>query len=181
MSEYRIALIHATTAAINPAVVGLAEEFPEARPWNILDDRLLSDATQAGRLNDQLVSRMRSLIRHAAEGGADAVLLTCSLYGPVAQAEKEHVPTLPPDEAAFDAAASGGYRRIAVVASFEAATADSVKRFAGHAAAQGFDVETVGVCVPDTFDPAAAGFRLVSTADFSGSSHKTLTKEVYTK
>ena len=31
------------------------------------------------------------------------------------------------------------------------------------------------------FDPAAAGFRLVSTTDFSGSSHKTLTKEVYTK
>ena len=31
------------------------------------------------------------------------------------------------------------------------------------------------------FDPAAAGFRLVSAADFSGSSHKTLPKEVYTK
>ena len=31
------------------------------------------------------------------------------------------------------------------------------------------------------FDPAAAGFRLVSAADFSGSSHKTLTKEVYTR
>ena len=31
------------------------------------------------------------------------------------------------------------------------------------------------------FVPAAAGFRLVSAADFSGSSHKTLTKEVYTK
>ena len=31
------------------------------------------------------------------------------------------------------------------------------------------------------FDPAAAGFRLVSTGDFSGSSHTTLTKEVYTR
>ena len=31
------------------------------------------------------------------------------------------------------------------------------------------------------FDPAAAGFRLVSAGDFSGSSHTTLTKEVYTR
>lgn len=31
------------------------------------------------------------------------------------------------------------------------------------------------------FEPAAAGFRLVSTGDFSGSSHTTLTKEVYTR
>ena len=31
------------------------------------------------------------------------------------------------------------------------------------------------------FDPAAAGFRLISAVDFPGSSHKTLTKEVYTR
>lgn len=31
------------------------------------------------------------------------------------------------------------------------------------------------------FDPAAAGFRLISAGDFSGSSHTTLTKEVYTR
>lgn len=31
------------------------------------------------------------------------------------------------------------------------------------------------------FDPAGAGFRLAETRDFPGSSHKTLTKEVYTK
>ncbi len=31
------------------------------------------------------------------------------------------------------------------------------------------------------FDPAAAGFRLVQTWEFPGSSHKMLTKEVYAK
>ena len=31
------------------------------------------------------------------------------------------------------------------------------------------------------FEPVAAGFRLISTVDFPGTSHKTLTKEVYTR
>lgn len=81
----RIALISATPAAIGPAVAGLADAFPEAEPWNLLDDTLLPDAEAQGGLTPALADRMRRLIAYAVEGGAQGVLLTCSLYGPVAE------------------------------------------------------------------------------------------------
>lgn len=157
MTETRIALIHATTAAIAPAAAGLAAEFPEAKPWNILDDQLLPDAAAAGGLTEPLEDRMRHLIRHAADNGAAAVLLTCSIYGPVAIAAHEPIPALAPDEAAFDAATTGEYARVAVVASFETAMADSLERFQAHAQQRGVSIEATGICVPDAFAPAAAG------------------------
>ncbi|MFI6025905.1 hypothetical protein [Amycolatopsis magusensis] len=123
----RIALISATAAAIGPAVTGLADGFPGAEPWNLLDDGLLGDADRHGGLTPALAERMRRLIAHALAERADGVLLTCSLYGTVARATPAPVPVLAPDEALFEEAA--GYRRVLVVASFEAALHDCVSRF----------------------------------------------------
>jgi hypothetical protein len=141
----RIALISATPAAIDPAVTALAEEFPNAEPWNILDDRLLADAKGNG-LTPALTDRMRRLIAHAVTGGADGVLLTCSLYGNIAKETEAPIPVLAPDAAAFDEAMS--YRRILVVASLEAALHDSVARF--RAAAPG--VEVAGALIDECQD-----------------------------
>ena len=43
------------------------------------------DADAAGGLTPALRDRMSTLIRYAVDGGADAVLLSCSMYGPVAR------------------------------------------------------------------------------------------------
>ncbi|WP_371625689.1 aspartate/glutamate racemase family protein [Streptomyces sp. NBC_01116] len=155
----RIALISATPTAIAPAVAGLAEEFPAAEPWNLLDDRLLDDAPEDGPLSPALVDRMARLIGHALAGGADGVLLTCSLYGSVAEAVETPVPLLAPDTAAFEQALalSAGRGRVLVLASFEAAMRDSLKRFTAVAAAAGPATEPVGVVAPDAFDAARQG------------------------
>lgn len=138
----RIALISATPAAIEPAVTALAEEFPEAHAWNLLDDRLLTDAKGNG-LTPPLANRMRRLIALAVTGGADGVLLTCSLYGTIAKNTEASVPVLAPDEAAFDEAMT--YRRILVVASLETALQDSVARFRSAAP----DVEVSGTLIDE--------------------------------
>lgn len=149
MSEdYLVALISATPVAIPPATKALAEEFPQARVWNLLDDRLLQDAADAGGLTEPLADRMRALIEHAVGGGADAVLLTCSMYGQVAQQSSVPVPALPPDEAAFTEASSGAYSTVLVVASFESALTDSVHRFESAVADAGSTVEVRGLAVP---------------------------------
>ncbi|GGR88980.1 hypothetical protein GCM10010252_29820 [Streptomyces aureoverticillatus] len=142
----RIALISATPAAIGPAVAGLADDFPDAAPWNLLDDALLTDADAQGGLTPALAERMRRLIAYAVEGGARGVLLTCSLYGPVAEraAADVDVPVLAADAAAFAAALAGGHRRILVLATFEAALSDSLERFRAAARAAGSSVEAVG-------------------------------------
>ncbi|MEV6909212.1 hypothetical protein [Amycolatopsis sp. NPDC051071] len=144
----RIALISATPAAIPPAVNALATGFPRAQPWNILDDRLLADVGPDGR-TPALDDRMRHLIDYAVTGGADGVLLTCSLYGEVTKQVDAPVPLLAPDEAAFDDALSSGHTRILVVASLASALADSTARFAQAARDKGITVEVGGVLAPD--------------------------------
>ncbi|MEV6472668.1 aspartate/glutamate racemase family protein [Streptomyces sp. NPDC051657] len=155
----RIALISATPTAVAPAVAGLAEEFPAAEPWNLLDDRLLGDAPEDGPLPQALVDRMTRLIGHALAGGADGVLLTCSLYGSVTETVQTPVPLLAPDSAAFEQALalSEGRGRVLVLASFEAAMRDSLTRFSAAAAAAGPATEPVGVVAPDAFAAARDG------------------------
>lgn len=83
MRAPRIALISAVPTAIPPICDALDQRFSEARVWNLLDDRLLEDATESGGLPPRLRARMEWLIDQALVEGADAVALTCSLYAPV--------------------------------------------------------------------------------------------------
>ncbi|ARJ06827.1 hypothetical protein GCM10010988_21530 [Cnuibacter physcomitrellae] len=126
-----IALISAVPASIPPVTAALQAHFPEATVWNILDDRLLEEAEDEGGLTPRLTARMRRLIDHAVTEGADGVLLTCSLYSPVARlgAQGTDVPVLGPDEAVFGAAAARDRDgAILVVSSAAGPLADSLRR-----------------------------------------------------
>jgi len=128
-----VALIHATPAAMPPARAAFTARFPQARLWNLLDDLLISEAEAAGGLTPGLRQRMRTLIRYAVDGGADAVLLSCSMYGPVAAeaAGAYPVPVLASDQALFDAVAArvtDGARRVAVLGPIRAGVDDTVAR-----------------------------------------------------
>lgn len=114
-----IAVIHAVPAGARVAQEAFAREFPQAALWNVLDDRLVDDALDAGGLTDALRRRMLRLIAHVMDGGAQGLLLTCSSYGEVVDTARTlwSVPVLKSDEAMFQAALSGPFRRIAVVAS----------------------------------------------------------------
>ncbi|MEV8067789.1 aspartate/glutamate racemase family protein [Streptomyces sp. NPDC085995] len=118
-SQPLVAMIHAVPPAHRIAEEAFAREFPQATVWNVLDDRLLDDARGAGGLTGALRRRMLRLIGHVMDGGAQALLLTCSSYGEVVDTARTlwNVPVLKSDEAMFKAALAGPYRRIAVVAS----------------------------------------------------------------
>ncbi|WHT22841.1 aspartate/glutamate racemase family protein [Crossiella sp. CA-258035] len=164
----RVALINATPGAIGPATAALAERFPAAEPWTLLDDKLLADASEG--LTPDLAERMRRLIDYAVRGGADAVLLTCSLYGELARASAAPVPVLAPDDAAFDDLLARGPRRVLVLASVAAALRDSLTRLRARAPG----TQLVGLHVPEAFTATgeeltelllAAGERHLSTVD----------------
>lgn len=126
-----VALIHALPAAARIAQRAFADEFPAARVWNLLDDRLLEDAQDADGLTDGLRRRMLRLITHVMDGGAEGLLLTCSSYGEVVDTARTlwDVPVLKSDEAMFRAALAGPYERIAVVASTAPAVPAAVAQF----------------------------------------------------
>ncbi|WP_210506728.1 aspartate/glutamate racemase family protein [Naasia sp. SYSU D00057] len=154
-----VALVSAVPAAIPPAVAALEEAMPDARVWNILDDRLIDDANEAGGVTGELDARMRRLIDHAIREGADAVLLTCSLYGFVARdiAAGATIPVLGPDDAAFEAVRTGGYSSIYLVSSVELALADSTTRLREHLGDAADGLEIHPVFAPAALAPSRAG------------------------
>ena len=125
-----VALIHASSASVAPAQAAFADDFPDAQLWNLLDARLVVDADRAGGLTPALHDRMSTLIRYAVEAGAQAVQLSCSMYGPVAvAASTQHpVPVLASDQAMFEQVAASGAGRVGVLGSLSSAAADSAGR-----------------------------------------------------
>lgn len=155
----RIALINAVPAAITPAREALEVELPGVDVWSILDDRLLQDANTAGALTEPLRERMRRLIQHAVTEGADGILLTCSMYGPVAnEFDGAGIPVRAADDAAFDAvAALPTGTRVAVVSGQPAPLLDTIDRLQTHLEVRGAHVELVPVVADGAPEAAAAG------------------------
>jgi hypothetical protein len=156
----RIALISATSAAIEPAATAVSKSIPSARIWNLLDDRLLADKQEAGGVDGEMWHRMESLIRYALDGRADGVLLTCSQYGEVARALAEverRAPILAADDAAFDAVVAGGFRRVLILSSLESALADTSDRLGRQLASSLAATELVGRVVPGAVHAAGRG------------------------
>src|SRR3954468_15479308 len=120
MPSPRIALIHATPVAIEPIVAAFKRVWPAARTTNLLEDSLSADLSSDGRLTERMVERFVTLARYARGCGADAILYTCSAFGPAIEAARAalDVPVLKPNEAMLDEAIAAG-TRIGLLATFE--------------------------------------------------------------
>jgi Asp/Glu/hydantoin racemase len=120
MSAPRIALIHATPVAIEPIVSAFTRLWPEARTTNLLEDSLSADLAAAGRLTDAMIGRFVTLGHYAYDCGADAILFTCSAFGPAIEATQAalSIPVLKPNEAMLEVALAAG-SRIGLLATFE--------------------------------------------------------------
>ncbi len=88
---------------------------------NLLDDSLSADlATRDGRLDESFTRRFLALADYAVGTGADAILFTCSAFGPCIDAVKRRHAGLPiykPNEAMI-AEAVALATRIGLIASF---------------------------------------------------------------
>lgn len=116
----RIALIHALKHSIVPIEASFARLWPEARLMNLLDDSLSADLARDGRLTDAMTERFLAIGRYVASAGADAILFTCSAFGPCIEAvarAQAPMPVLKPNEAMIEqAAAQGG--KVGLLSSF---------------------------------------------------------------
>ena len=95
----RIALIHALPVSIPPIEEAFTRLWPEAETVNLTDDSLAGDLAAAGALSPEMTDRFRLLARYSAEAGADAILFTCSAFGPcieVCAADLKPLPVLKP-------------------------------------------------------------------------------------
>jgi Asp/Glu/hydantoin racemase len=127
----RITLIHALKHSIQPVEAAFAKLWPEARLMNLLDDSLSADLARDGRLSDAMTERFLQLGRYAAGTGADAILFTCSAFGPCIEAvarAQAAMPVLKPNEAMIEqAAARGG--KIGLLSTFPPTLASMPREF----------------------------------------------------
>lgn len=102
-SSPRIALIHALSHSMAPINAQLQRDWPEAVCANLLDDRLSADLAQFGQgLDAAMHQRFHTLANYALGQGAQAILFTCSAFGPCIEAVAQQHPQLPvlkPNEA----------------------------------------------------------------------------------
>jgi Asp/Glu/hydantoin racemase len=119
-NRVRITLVHALKHSIAPIEASFARLWPDARLMNLLDDSLSADLARDGRLTEAMTGRFLSIGRYAAGTGADAILFTCSAFGPCIEAvAREHapMPVLKPNAAMIEQAAARG-RKIGLLSTF---------------------------------------------------------------
>lgn len=99
----RIALIHALSHSVAPVNAVMASQWPEATLMNLLDDSLSADLARSGAGLDQAMhQRFQDLAAYAVGTGAQAILFTCSAFGPCIDAVARRYPQIPvlkPNEA----------------------------------------------------------------------------------
>jgi len=131
----RIILIHALRESLAPTHEAFARLWPQPELRNILDDGLSADLERAGVLDERMTRRFLMLGRYAIQGGADAILFTCSAFGPCIDAVAADLAPLPVRKpmAAMVAQAVAHGGRIGLVASFAPTLASLMAEFpAGH-------------------------------------------------
>jgi Asp/Glu/hydantoin racemase len=127
----RIALIHALRHSPPPIEAAFRELWPEAQLMNLLDDSLSADLARVGRLTPAMTERFLALGRYAKGTGADAILFTCSAFGPCIDAvvaEMGPMPVLKPNEAMIEEAIAMG-SRIGLLATFPGTLASMPAEF----------------------------------------------------
>src|SRR5438477_10993367 len=116
----RITLIHALKHSIVPIEAAFAKLWPEARLMNLLDDSLSADLARDGGLSEAMTGRFLNLGRYATSTGSDAILFTCSAFGPCIEAvarAQAPMPVLKPNEAMIEQAVSQA-RRVGLLSTF---------------------------------------------------------------
>ena len=127
----RIALIHALKHSIVPIEASFARLWPDASLMNLLDDSLSADVARDGRLTSAMTDRFLGLGRYAVSTGADAILFTCSAFGPCIEAvarEQAPVPVLKPNQAMIELAVQQG-RKIGLLSTFPPTLASMPREF----------------------------------------------------
>jgi Asp/Glu/hydantoin racemase len=154
----KLAFVH-TSHVLIPLFSQLAKEkLPGIEIFHMVDESLIRNTIAAGCLTKTTIRRLVSMIGSAHEGGADAVMVTCSSIGPgVAVARTQFdFPVLRVDEAMAETAVKLG-RRIGVAATLKTTLEPTIALLEETAAAAGREVELIPELCDGAFDAVLAG------------------------
>jgi len=156
----RIGLIHAVVPAIGAVETAFRNIWPEAQPSSLYDQSLYLDLAPDRSLTPAIYQRIDALVHYSVRSGADAVLVTGSLFGPaVRQAAATHsIPVLTSFDAMIAEALALGahFTMLATSAGTNALLRDELAE-AGKAAGKSLKLEDA--FVPEAMDLVQRGDR----------------------
>ena len=160
MKAHRIALIHATTLAMDPIRAAFAQGWPGAELMNLLDDALTPDRARSPDLGPDIRRRIAELAHYAHRAGADAILFTCSAFGEAIEdvAQQLPIPVLKPNEAMFEAAVQEG-SSIGMLATFAPAIPGMEAEFEADAKRLNPAARLRTIAAPDAMTALRGGDR----------------------
>jgi hypothetical protein len=159
----RLGLIHATPLAVAPIAASFERLWPQAQLQNMLDDSLSVDRARDGRLTERMTQRFIDLSHYAMSCGCDAILFTCSAFGPAIEAAAlaTPLPTFKPNQAMFDMALATarpqGVLHIGLLATFEPSLASMVVELKQMAQHLGIALKIHTAHVPEAMDDLNRG------------------------
>lgn len=100
----KLYLIHAADVSIPPVVASFRANWPEAKVVNLLEDALMTDLADEGKLTDAMIGRFVHIGHYCVKASADAILFCCSAFGPAIEEVRRQVsiPVLKPNEAMYE-------------------------------------------------------------------------------
>lgn len=154
----KLALVH-TSPTLTPLFASLcAKWLPQMSLVHLVDESLIKNTIASGRLEKLTMRRTIGLIGSAIDGGADAVLVTCSSIGPGVDIASElfDQPVLRVDRAMAETAVAQG-RRIGVVATLSTTLEPTRELVRRSAEAAGKDIEIIDCLCDGAFDALMSG------------------------
>ncbi|HWB83511.1 MAG TPA: aspartate/glutamate racemase family protein [Bryobacteraceae bacterium] len=153
-----IAYLH-TSHVLIPLFTGLSKrELPDVEQFHMVDESLIRNTIRAKKLTRTTTRRVLSMVESAHEGGADAVVVTCSSIGPAASMARRlfDFPVIRVDEAMAEEAVRAG-RRIGVAATLRTTLEPTVALLREKAAAAHRDVDVVESLCEGAFEAVLSG------------------------
>lgn len=153
----KIYLIHAAPVAIGPIGASFRENFPAAQVVNLLEDSLMTDLAAEGRLSENMIERFVEIGRYCVKAGADAILFTCSAFGPAIEAcaRQVAIPVLKPNEAMYEELVAKS-RSVSLLATFQPSLPSMLAEIAACAKARGTEVTVTPQWVEGALDALLA-------------------------
>ncbi len=154
----RVVLLHGTPVAVEPIQRAFATRWPEAEAVDMLDSSLSVDRAKDHDLTPRMFERFVELGVYAHRLGAEAILVTCSAFGPAIErmAKELPVPVLKPNEAMFREAIGRG-RRIGMLATFAPSVLTMTEEFEQFVAEAGAQATLETIVVEGAMDALRKG------------------------
>lgn len=153
-----LALLHTAVVNVTTFQALAAELLPGVATFHMLDESLLKNTIREGAMSPVTARRVTGHVVSAAEGGADAVLVTCSSIGRGAEIARSlvNVPVIRVDEAMADEAVRKG-NRVGVIATLPTTLEPTAALVHCRASLAGKQVEVVAHLCTGAFDALMRG------------------------